>query len=187
MANHVHLARTTPPRPLRPTSRGLIAAVVTSLFLGVFAAAPADAVTCDAHAKGTWDATISPPANCTVGSGYDTAANYITGIQRILKGLGFYGGSIDGLWGPLSQGATQNYQASEGIAADGIVGPNTWGHLYGEIFFCTTAAPYKYYRAPWSQDPCVGSFRYAYNTSLLWYIKKLNGTWHVAFSTSGPS
>ncbi len=50
----------------------------------------------------------------------------ITGVQRILKGLGFYGGTVDGLWGPLSHGATQNFQAWRGLTTDGIIGTETW-------------------------------------------------------------
>lgn len=141
---------------------------------------------CDAHANGSvWNGSDGGDPNCTVGFGFDTAANYITGVQRILKGLGYYGGSIDGIWGSLSEGATKNFQASEGLTQDGIVGPATWGRLDNQIAFCVQSAPYRYYRAP--ATSCNGSFRYAYNTSLNWYVRTLGGTWQAAFSTSGPS
>lgn len=75
---------------------------------------------CQAHALFAWH------DNCWVGNGHDTSANMITGVQRILKGLGFYGGTVDGLWGPLSHGATQNFQAWRGLTTDGIIGTETW-------------------------------------------------------------
>lgn len=169
-------------RKLLTTRAALVALVMVLL------APPAIALAaCDTHAHGPrWDSYWDGTPNCTIGYGYDTAANYITGIQRILKGLGFYGGSIDGLWGPLSEGAMKNYQASEGITQDGIVGPVTWGRLDDEIVFCTHTASYDYHRAPGTLESCVGSFRFG-NTSALWYIKTLGGSWQVAFSTSGPS
>ncbi len=146
----------------------------------VVLAAPVKASACDVQADySSWY------DNCTVGYGYDTRANYITGIQRILKGLGFYGGSVDGLWGPLSDGATRNYQSSRGLVSDGIVGPNTWGSLDNEIIYCTYGSPYKYYKAP--GESCAGSFRRSTTGSNLWYIRKLNWGWQTGFSLLGPS
>ncbi|MDP3984725.1 MAG: peptidoglycan-binding domain-containing protein [Acidimicrobiia bacterium] len=136
--------------------------------------APTAALACDAQADGSvWS------DNCTIGEGFDEAANYITGTQRILKALGFYGGNIDGLWGTLSEGATKNYQADEGLTADGIVGTNTWGHLDDEIIYYTYGNPYKYYRT--KTESCAGSFRWSVDVTNLWYIKKLNGTWQTNF------
>lgn len=40
-------------------------------------------------------------------------------IQTRLAELGFYNMAIDGLWGPGSRGALQNYQRTSGIQADG--------------------------------------------------------------------
>lgn len=137
------------------------------------------AIGCDAHADGT--AWID---NCTVGFDFDESANYITGVQRILKGLGFYGGGIDGLWGDLSEGATMNYQADEGLTADGIVGTATWGRLDNDAIWCSYGSPYNYYRA---LGEVCGTFRHSVDVTNLWYIKKLNGTWQANFSTAGPS
>lgn len=39
--------------------------------------------------------------------------------------LGYYAGGLDGIWGPLSRQATQNYQSESGLEADGIFGPLT--------------------------------------------------------------
>jgi peptidoglycan hydrolase-like protein with peptidoglycan-binding domain len=51
-------------------------------------------------------------------------------LQRILvmiKGLEPAG--IDGIFGPKTKAAVQAFQSGEGLAADGIVGPATWGAL----------------------------------------------------------
>ncbi|MCA9333503.1 peptidoglycan-binding protein [Candidatus Saccharibacteria bacterium] len=36
---------------------------------------------------------------------------------------------VDGDFGPKTEQAVKNFQASAGIAVDGIVGPQTWGAL----------------------------------------------------------
>jgi hypothetical protein len=45
--------------------------------------------------------------------------------QQYLKDLGLYHGSIDGLWGRLSETAVMAFQEMNGLTADGIIGPNT--------------------------------------------------------------
>lgn len=50
-------------------------------------------------------------------------------IQRELQRRGFYGGRIDGIFGPITEGAVEDFQRSEGIGVDGIVGPNTYARL----------------------------------------------------------
>lgn len=50
-------------------------------------------------------------------------------IQRKLQNLGFYSGSIDGVYGTATQRAVRNFQKSCGISADGIAGPKTLLYL----------------------------------------------------------
>jgi peptidoglycan hydrolase-like protein with peptidoglycan-binding domain len=85
----------------------------------------------------------------------DTAADYITGAQRILKAEGYYGSSVDGLWGSLSEGATKNFQAAHGLASDGIIGTNTWYQLRVQLVLCGLVGSYYYDRT--ATEGCYGS------------------------------
>ena len=46
-------------------------------------------------------------------------------IQTKLKQLGFYNGSIDGIYGSATQRAVKRFQSSVGITSDGIAGSKT--------------------------------------------------------------
>ena len=50
-------------------------------------------------------------------------------LQNILKILGYYTGSIDGIFGNNTRNAVMNFQKNFGLSVDGIVGKNTWNAL----------------------------------------------------------
>jgi len=50
-------------------------------------------------------------------------------LQSTLKRIGYYQGSIDGVFGPLTQSAVIAFQRAFGLAPDGVVGPQTWSAL----------------------------------------------------------
>lgn len=50
-------------------------------------------------------------------------------IQTALKNAGFYTGIIDGKKGPLTKKAVEDFQRTNGLDADGKVGPKTWAVL----------------------------------------------------------
>lgn len=50
-------------------------------------------------------------------------------IQNKLKALGFFNGTVDGIYGTKTQSAVKRYQQSVGITADGIAGPKTLLYL----------------------------------------------------------
>jgi peptidoglycan hydrolase-like protein with peptidoglycan-binding domain len=53
-------------------------------------------------------------------------------LQARLAALGFSPGSIDGIFGLMTEQAVKAFQSSRGLTADGIVGPQTWGQLYAQ-------------------------------------------------------
>jgi len=52
-----------------------------------------------------------------------------TQIQTALKNAGFYAGSIDGVAGPKTKSAIEEFQRAKGLTVDGKVGPKTWAEL----------------------------------------------------------
>lgn len=50
-------------------------------------------------------------------------------VQSVLKQMGYYKGSVDGIYGPQTEVAVRNFQKSRGLAVDGIVGENTYKAL----------------------------------------------------------
>ncbi|WP_338631880.1 peptidoglycan-binding protein [Clostridium baratii] len=54
-------------------------------------------------------------------------------LQRLLINTGYGVGSYgaDGVFGAGTESAVKKFQAAKGLAVDGIVGPATWGALYG--------------------------------------------------------
>ncbi len=65
------------------------------------------------------------------GAGYQDAraARRVEALQRLLARVGWRPGTPDGLFGPRTQAAVLGFQRAAGIAADGIVGPETAGRL----------------------------------------------------------
>ena len=50
-------------------------------------------------------------------------------IQQALKNAGFYQGPIDGKVGPVTRDAVKEFQRTNGLKADGVVGRQTWEKL----------------------------------------------------------
>ena len=50
-------------------------------------------------------------------------------VQKKLKQLGYYKGSVDGIYGSATQRAVRAFQKNCGITADGIAGPKTWAEI----------------------------------------------------------
>lgn len=52
--------------------------------------------------------------------------------QTFLHGLGNHPHVIaDDVFGPITEGATLDYQRKSGLVADGVVGPSTWSKAFG--------------------------------------------------------
>lgn len=52
-------------------------------------------------------------------------------LQQRLAALGFSPGAADGIFGSRTEAAVKSFQGARRITADGIVGAQTWSHLYG--------------------------------------------------------
>lgn len=53
----------------------------------------------------------------------------ISDVQRALKRAGFDPGSVDGKLGKKTKSAIREFQRSQGLSADGVVGQKTWSAL----------------------------------------------------------
>lgn len=54
-------------------------------------------------------------------------------LQELLKRHGFDAGGVDGSFGPMTRSAVVRFQRAKGLEADGVVGPNTWRALEGQV------------------------------------------------------
>jgi DNA invertase Pin-like site-specific DNA recombinase len=57
----------------------------------------------------------------------------VTALQRLLTRLGKRPGPVDGLYGPLTEAGVVRFQRAAGVAADGIVGPETARRLLAAV------------------------------------------------------
>ncbi|TAN43311.1 MAG: peptidoglycan-binding protein [Nitrospirae bacterium] len=53
-------------------------------------------------------------------------------IQHGLWNLGYYKGHVDGKFGGHTESSVRNLQRDNGLAVDGIVGPDTWKKIFGD-------------------------------------------------------
>lgn len=58
------------------------------------------------------------------------ADSKISAIQSSLNNKGFSPGEVDGIWGRRTISAVKEFQQSEGLTVDGVVGPNTAEALF---------------------------------------------------------
>jgi len=78
---------------------------------------------------GRWYAGNSRTTEADVG--YGSAGPEVAEAQCLLRRAGFSPGGIDGMFGPLTQGAVKAFQRHTGLDVDGMVGPHTWKALRG--------------------------------------------------------
>jgi hypothetical protein len=76
----------------------------------------------------------------------------VSALQQQLRDRGFDPGPIDGQFGPRTAAAVRAFQAQQGIASDGVVGPITSGKLGQPAAAPTPAAP-----GPAAQNPAAGA------------------------------
>ncbi|MEK8144431.1 peptidoglycan-binding domain-containing protein [Streptomyces sp. M10(2022)] len=76
---------------------------------------------------GRWYAGNSRTQDAVVAYGH--AGPEVAEAQCLLDRAGIGPGDIDGIYGPLTQGAVKRVQKRHGLVVDGIVGPHTWQAL----------------------------------------------------------
>lgn len=54
----------------------------------------------------------------------------VTELQATLKLLGYYDGTVDGVYGQSTATAVAQFQQAAGLSTDGIAGPATWTRLF---------------------------------------------------------
>ena len=110
---------------------GLLAVSLSLVFVGPAASARTDAVP---TGVATSAAALTASAVPGVGTwpvlwqGAANAAVTVRSLQYLLNAHGA-GLTVDGIFGARTNSAVRNYQASHGLAVDGMVGPQTWSSL----------------------------------------------------------
>lgn len=95
----------------------------------------------------TWDALYGLTNNATTFDLYEQRPTlrlgdqgpYVTELQTLLTNLLYYNGEIDGIFGSGTQRAVKVFQSNNRLAADGIVGRDTWSALltlYSPMAIC---------------------------------------------------
>lgn len=72
----------------------------------------------------TWQAMPADPDTPQLASG--STGSEVSAVQQVLMNAGLYTGTVDGDFGSLTEAAVKAYQTQRGIAADGIIGDQTW-------------------------------------------------------------
>jgi N-acetylmuramoyl-L-alanine amidase len=62
-------------------------------------------------------------------SKFGSTGSEVKSIQKVLKNLGYYTGSVDGIYGSKTRKAVTSFQKDCGLTADGICGPKTLLYL----------------------------------------------------------
>ncbi|WP_328873037.1 peptidoglycan-binding protein [Streptomyces sp. NBC_00287] len=148
--------RATPERPQRlrlamvAGAVALVVAIATSVVLivrftdgssGEERAAPPPKPPSASRSKRTYDCRVERSADGRWYAGnsrtrdailaYGQAGPEVAEAQCLLRRAGFPTGEIDGIYGPLTQGAVKRLQQRDGLVVDGIIGPHTWKALRG--------------------------------------------------------
>ncbi|MFF4362230.1 peptidoglycan-binding protein [Streptomyces sp. NPDC001604] len=115
---------------IRLTDHDSGAAEQTTTTVTLTAGVSAPPYTCRVNqVDGRWYAGNSRTRNATVG--YGDSGPAVAEVQCLLRRAGISPGGIDGMFGPLTQGAVKAFQRQARLDVDGVVGPHTWKALRG--------------------------------------------------------
>ncbi|MEE8497462.1 MAG: peptidoglycan-binding protein [Acidimicrobiia bacterium] len=83
----------------------------------------------DEDTFGALDQSTSPTAIVRFGD----RGLVVIEVQSLLTDAGFSLGRVDGVFGSLTESAVRAFQSAEGLSVDGVVGPQTFAALSGEV------------------------------------------------------
>lgn len=86
------------------------------------------------------DVLLGWPLPTTPAAPPTTSMDTVRGVQEALIALGFDLIKADGIWGPMSRGATMAFQAAHRLKVDGIAGPRTKAAIATALEALATAA-----------------------------------------------
>jgi peptidoglycan hydrolase-like protein with peptidoglycan-binding domain len=115
----------------RRTRLGLAGLVTVALLLGLPAPGFAQDREAQTERGESFATALSSAGLLSRGAGYGSpgGSKVVRGLQARLRKLGHEPGPSDGLLGPLTEGAILRFQRAEGLAVDGVVGPQTKASL----------------------------------------------------------
>lgn len=90
---------------------------------------------------------------------YYSGVGYSPEVIQIQKALNAKVGAnltVDGQFGPLTASAVKVFQSKNGLAVDGIVGPNTWNLLMASSAYAYETSPNRSYETVVSPIQPVG-------------------------------
>lgn len=127
---------------------------------------------------------VSWGSNCWLGKKYLAHANFVTGVQRVLRSAGYHPGTADGVFGDQTETAVKKYQSNRGLNSDGVVGNYTWSALAVDTVWQYDYASCSYYNG------FLASCYWPYDgTSRFWTWNRINEPPYgdyVYFDTLGP-
>jgi len=130
-------------RTVTTTQAAIVVASLLALLFALLAAVGvfnSSAAKVPAVTRSTPPPTVTPPSSTlpattpTVQAPSQTLSPGATGqqvkiLQRALTALGYSPGKADGVYGPATQVEVEKFQVAEGLAEDGVVGPQTLAKL----------------------------------------------------------
>ncbi len=178
------------PRPFHRRTLALLAVLLGVLALPLFSA--------------NAQATVYPPGSIWdgysksfysyswlgTGAPYDNRGDYVVGIQRELRYISQVidisppGSSNDGIFGTGTKQSVMDFQDSQGLSADGVVGGQTWWSLWSWLRWDYDSSGYEYYYV--LNTYFTDFWRFQIN-NWHWEIRNKNNTGWCSFTVNGPS
>jgi Putative peptidoglycan binding domain len=169
---------------LNLTSRWSLATVLVGTVLVVGVLAPAASAHSITGLQWTSVDSLCTSNTCVI------QGNLVGAWQSILFADGYLtlcgGSGIDGHFGPLTKAATQSWQGAHGLAADGIVGPKTWGKARGVLAFKSIVFSLPISVQYWDYVGSKHTIHFKYSSSTWSFRSPANQAQLPYYATSHP-